>query len=152
MASLRELGLAAAVAATIGCANDPITGVHLTVMFPGLQIDQIRFTVTPQGGDPVVARRPELTDAGAWLTSPQDVMVYLPDYLAGRATVCQATGMAAGTMTPATGTTTAMLALHELIPATITLSGSIVITDGGGPPPPKTKDCPHHAACPADQD
>jgi hypothetical protein len=144
----RALLTTIAVAMT-GCANDPITGVHLTVMFPGLEIDQIRFTVTPQGGDPIVARRPELTDAGVWLTSPQDVLVYLPDYLAGRATTCQAAGMAAGTVTPATGTTSTMLALHELVPATITLAGSAVATDGGGPPPPPPppmpKDCAHHA-------
>jgi hypothetical protein len=118
--------------------------VHLTVRFPGLSIDQIRFTVTPASADPIIARRPELTDAAVSLRSPQDVLVYLPDYMAGRVVTCEATGMQQGSPTPATGAADATLKVHELADAVITLAGSTPDPPDAATPPERP--C-HGKAC-----
>jgi len=131
---VKRVGVASLVLAA-GCGGAPITGVHLTVAFGGLAVDQIRFTITPDGADPIVARRPETApsaDGGAWLSSPQDVMVYLPDRLAGHAVDCEAQGMASGAATPALGSASATLVLHQMVDATIAMRA----TESSPPPPP----------------
>jgi hypothetical protein len=139
--------VALACGGAAGCAEQPVTGVHVTVRFSGLMLDQLRFTVTPAGADPIIARRPELADAGVWLRSPQDVMVYLPDYMSGRAVTCEVMGMAQGTATPATGAADTVLELGQMVPASVTLAGSTPeVSDAGAAdsqPPPKPKKCPH---------
>ena len=128
---MRGVGLALLLVAA-GCGGAPVTGVHVTVEFSGLMIDQIQFTIAPDGADPVVARRPDPVAAGAgWLSSPEDVMVYLPDRLAGRGVTCAALGMAGGAATPALGIASSTLVLHELVPARIAMQGP-----ASSPPPP----------------
>jgi hypothetical protein len=110
----------------LGCGQGTMTGVHLTVRLSGLSIDAIRFTVTPDGRQPVVAQRPEGAASTAALTDPQDLLVYLDDDLAGRAATCEAIGMTHGLPTSASGATTATLTLSVLVPATLTLRAPTV--------------------------
>src|SRR4051794_33136926 len=109
--------LAALAASSGGGDGSAVTGGGLTVRFDGLSLDQIRFTLARPDGSTLMAMRPEQATPGAWLASPQDVMVFLPDAMAGQTVAVQATGMAAGAPTPAAGTATATLALYQLVPA-----------------------------------
>src|SRR3954447_7654405 len=99
-----RLALLAAMAVTGGCDGSAVTGVHLTVRFDALAIDQIRFALNRPDGTTVVAMRPEQSTPGDWLASPQDVMFFLPDAMAGQMVAMQATGMSSGALTAAAGT------------------------------------------------
>src|SRR5262245_58862077 len=112
---MRAAVLFATVIAAARCGGETTTGLHVPVYFPALMLDQIQFDVTPSGTPPLSARRPD-TAGGAWLTSPQDVLVFLPDKAAGRPAFCQATGLARGAVASSPGTASAMLAMHELVP------------------------------------
>jgi hypothetical protein len=141
-----------AVMATAGCGDPQATGLHVTVSFAGLSIDQIQFAITAAGGAAIVAQRPETSTAGTALASPQDVLVFLPDDAAGHPVSCQATGMARGTLTAATGAASTTLALHLLVPATITLqtAGPAPPPDRQEPPPPDKEQPPDGGQCPKD--
>jgi hypothetical protein len=142
----RALALAGVAAVAVaGCGDADVTGLHVTVAFAGLNIDQIQFAVAPAGGSAIVAQRPETSTAGNALASPQDVLVYLPDAVAGHAVTCQATGMASGALTAATGSATVTLSLHALVPVPIVLQGQGARPAPTPPPPP-----PDGGQCPKD--
>jgi hypothetical protein len=133
-----------ATLATLGAAScespEAVTGVHLTVHFPGMQIDQLAFSVRSTAGTPLEAMRPSTIVPGTWLSSPQDVVVYLPDAMAGQIVTCEVKGMAMGTALAAKGQADAMLHVHQLVEATIQLNGTGAAPAGGpaATPPPMT--------------
>jgi hypothetical protein len=69
-------------ALSAGCRNTPaqVTGLRITAVWTGVEIDQIRFTITNNKGDALVnqQKRPSTPTP---LKSGADVVVYFPDSL-----------------------------------------------------------------------
>jgi hypothetical protein len=122
--SALTLALLASVATPSCEPPEAATGVHLTVSFSGMQIDQLAFSVRSAGGTPLEAMRPSTIVPGTWLSSPQDVVVYLPDPMAEQSVTCEANAMSMGLPLPARGQTDAVLRLHEMVEAAITLTAA----------------------------
>jgi hypothetical protein len=133
------IGLAAAVlTAGAGCgSNAPAaTGLAVTVHFPGGNADQLEFAVTTVAGDALPATRRPL-QAGARLASPQSVLIYLPDTLAGQTATCTVTALSGGQPLGVSGSAAATLQVHQLVPVRIDLPTS---TDGDGGAPDAATD------------
>ncbi|HET6284397.1 MAG TPA: hypothetical protein VFH73_25795 [Polyangia bacterium] len=130
-----RLVLLSALAAGCGSAED-VTSVHLTVQFSGMQIDQLAFSVRSPARAPLEAIRPSTIVPGTWLSSPQTVVVYLPDVMAEQTVTCEAKAMAMGAALAAKGQTDAVLHLHQVVEATIQLNGTGA--DPAATPPPMT--------------
>jgi hypothetical protein len=119
------LGLTAFLGAHIsaGCgSNAPtVTGLDVTVTFQGAHVDQLVFTVATPAGDALPATRRPL-QAGFELLSPQRVLIYLPDALAGQTATCTVTALVGGQPLGVSGRAGATLQLHRLTPVRIDLS------------------------------
>jgi hypothetical protein len=92
-----------AVCLAAGCreSTPQITGVRIEARFAGQVISQLRFELRVGGATLAQATRP---DPPVLLSSPQDLVVYLPDARAGADAVCAVVGvMAAGTSITGTG-------------------------------------------------
>lgn len=124
---------------TAGCGSpEATTGVYLTVHFAGRQVDQLGFSLRSPSGAALDAMRPSTITPGTWLDSPQSVVIYLPDAMAGETVTCEVRGVAMGSAVPARGQTDAVLRLHQLIAAELTLtdSGTTPVTTPEPPAPP----------------
>jgi len=113
---------AACVAAALlaGCKSEPkITGVRIVAQFSSVMIDQLEFrlevTNDPKQRDPIL--RPETR--GATLASSQDLVVYLPDTLAGETATCRVTGLRQGAPASRGIPRTTRVELHKVVPCVI---------------------------------
>ncbi|HTA19864.1 MAG TPA: hypothetical protein VK989_11260, partial [Polyangia bacterium] len=104
------------------CGTKPpdVTGVTVTVLFPGVVADQLELAVTTPVGAAIAPTRRPAPAAGS-LTSPQSVSIFLPDALAGQAVTCTATAVYQGETIGATASAPATLVLHALVPVTLTI-------------------------------
>jgi hypothetical protein len=114
--------VAAASMSMSGCGTKApdVTGVTVTVVFPGVVADQLELSVTtPQGMAIAPTRRP--AQAAGSLTSPRSVSIFLPDALAGETATCTATAVYQGESIGATVSASATLLLHALVPVMLTI-------------------------------
>jgi hypothetical protein len=126
------LGLVAAMS-TSGCGSKApsVTGLTVTITMVGVAADQLELAVTTPAGEALApTRRP--VAAGAVLSSPQSVSIFLPDALAGDVATCTVTPYIAGQVTGAVVAGTATLVLHQLVPLAIELDAT-PHDDGGAP-------------------
>jgi hypothetical protein len=117
---------AACCLAILGCASDPkITGVRIIARFDGAAgLTRLAFA-WQEGSQPPPFDHAEVRpkNAGQVLASPQDLVVYLDDSLAGHDLSCGV----AGDPLPLRAWKTVPLRLHEIVPCEVTLSAG----DGG---------------------
>jgi hypothetical protein len=140
-------GVTAGLFALAGAAcerADETTGVHVTVHFDGMMIEQLAFTVFQPGREPLQALRPSTFTPGRWLASPQDVVIFMPESMAGQIVGCDAKGVAMGAPLPAQGHVDSTLERDRLVPATIMLAAA-----APAPPPAMAPPEPPPAAMPA---
>jgi hypothetical protein len=125
--------LCAAVAAGCGTKPPEVTGVTVTVAFPGVVADQLEFAVTTLAGAKMA---PRPAQAAGTLTSPQSVSFFLPDSWAGQIATCTVTAVYQGESIGTTASTTATLVLHALVPVALTIPvnrhGDAAASDAAG--------------------
>jgi hypothetical protein len=114
--------ICAAASSMSGCGTKApeVTGVTVTVSFPGVVADQLELSVTTPVGTAIAPTRRPAQAAGA-LTSPQSVSIFLPDALAGQTATCTATAVYQGETIGATVSAPATLVLHALVTVTLTI-------------------------------
>jgi hypothetical protein len=81
------------LAALVGCGSDPpITAVRIVVQYDAsTRFDQFDFWLDLDEGLSAPITRPE--EAGAPLSAPQDLVLYVPDSWAGTQVFCRARGL-----------------------------------------------------------
>jgi hypothetical protein len=118
---------AAAIALAVGCreSTPQITAVDIVVSFPTQSVDQLRFALP---GLPAPTVRPER--AGAPLSSPQNLIVYLPDTRVGEDVMCTVEGLFRGAAR-GTGIGRARVEQGRAVACAVNLLGGSGGGDGG---------------------
>jgi hypothetical protein len=123
------VALALGLGAGCGSKAPAITGLVVTVDLGGGAADQLELSVGTAAGV-ALHPTPRPATASGSLASPQSVSIYLPDALAGQSAVCLVRALAGGQPTGASGSGTATLVLHELVPLRVSLAPA---SDAGAP-------------------
>jgi len=113
------------------CHADGKTGLFATVRFGGLAIDQIELGgVGPAASAPLVSPTLRPAQPGPALASPQTVVIYLPDALAGTAVTSSATGLAGGLRLDATAAATVTVSRGQLVAVDLALAAGVLKPNG----------------------
>jgi hypothetical protein len=108
-----------------------ITAVRVTAEWSGMQVDQLEYALsTAQGAVHAPERRPAA--AADALASGVDIVIYLPDRLAGQAVDCRVTGYRHG-VPQGSGQSRAEVVGGDMVEVRVTLPGGSH-PDGGSPP------------------
>jgi hypothetical protein len=110
---------------------DAVTAVRVTAEWGGMRIDQLEYAImTSQGALQDPERRPAVP--GAALTSGTDIVIYLPDRLAGQPVDCRVTGYYNG-LPQGHGQARADVVSGGMVEVRVALPGAVQ-PDGGSPP------------------
>src|SRR6516164_1906907 len=118
VSSLAKLA-AVAILSAPACRTSSSTGVHVHVQFSGVATSQLIFSVLSSDlATTLVPDTPRPMNPAGDLSSPQDVIIYLPDSAAGTV-VCRASAAA---LPGAADQRSVEVAVHAITDVTLTLS------------------------------